>query len=82
MQRLLGSYDDGVWVAGIYAEIEGCLPSRPWRHGELSRVLGALTRLSADLTPASVAPAPWLRRALVGGGRWHRAPGPWRALPR
>ncbi|ONH35742.1 MULTISPECIES: phosphotransferase family protein [Protofrankia] len=66
--RLLGSYDDGVWVAGIYAEIEGCLPGRPWRHGELSRVLDALTALSTDLTPAPVAPA-LLAAPRLGGWR-------------
>ncbi|SBW18438.1 phosphotransferase [Protofrankia symbiont of Coriaria ruscifolia] len=66
--RLVDSYDDGVWVAGIYAEIQGRLPSRPWRHGELSRVLDALTALSTDLTPAPVDPA-LLAAPRLGGWR-------------
>ncbi|CAI7975377.1 Aminoglycoside phosphotransferase [Frankia sp. Hr75.2] len=66
--RLLDSYDDGVWVAGIYAEIQGRLPSRPWRHGELNRVLDALSALSADLTPAPVDPA-LLAAPRLGGWR-------------
>lgn len=70
--RLLDFYDDGVWVAGIYAEIKGRLPSQPWRHCELSRVLDTLTALSTYLTPAPIAPA-LLAPPRLGG---------WRALTR
>ncbi|MFI5804081.1 phosphotransferase family protein [Streptomyces sp. NPDC051561] len=50
--RLLGSYDDGDWVALVLDDIEGTQPRIPWRREELDRVLDALTRLSATLTPA------------------------------
>jgi hypothetical protein len=70
--RLLAAYDDGVWVAGVYAEIPGHLPAQPWRRSEFERVLTALHELSRELTPSPVepsllAPAPRLRgwRALV-----------------
>jgi serine/threonine protein kinase len=50
--RLLGTYDDGDWVALVLEDIEGSQPRVPWRRDELDRVLGALTVLSTGLTPA------------------------------
>ncbi|MFD7286496.1 aminoglycoside phosphotransferase family protein [Streptomyces sp. NPDC059863] len=67
--RLLGSYDDGEWVALVFEDIEGTLPAQPWRESELERVLDALTDLSGRLTPA-----PRLPMALPGPrlGGWER----------
>ncbi|QXE34769.1 hypothetical protein KQY30_11250 [Streptomyces sp. GMY02] len=50
--RLLGSFDDGAWVALVFEDIEGALPAQPWREPELERVLDALTGLADTLTPA------------------------------
>lgn len=50
--RLLGSFDDGAWVALVFEDIEGTLPAQPWREPELERVLDALTGLADTLTPA------------------------------
>ncbi|MEU9333566.1 phosphotransferase [Streptomyces sp. NPDC048290] len=50
--RLLGTYDDGTWVALILEEIAGRQPAIPWRPAELTRVLDALTGLARTLTPA------------------------------
>lgn len=65
--RLLDAYDDGVWVAGIYAEIPGRIPAQPWRRDEFERVLAALVELSADLTPAPVDRALLASRPRLGG---------------
>ena len=34
--RLLGSYDDGEWVALVLEDIEGTLPQQPWHEANLS----------------------------------------------
>lgn len=48
---LLGSYDDGDWVALVLDDVEGRLPRTPWDGDELSAVLAALRRLAtAPLT--------------------------------
>ena len=65
--RLLDSYDDGVWVAGVYSEIPGRLPAQPWRRDEIERVLAALVELSADLTPAPVDGALLAPQPRLGG---------------
>ncbi|MDX3850667.1 aminoglycoside phosphotransferase family protein [Streptomyces sp. AK02-01A] len=50
--RLLGSFDDGEWVALVFEDIDGALPAQPWREAELRRVLDAVTDLAEGLTPA------------------------------
>ncbi|MYZ39481.1 aminoglycoside phosphotransferase family protein, partial [Streptomyces sp. SID4917] len=50
--RLLGSFDDGEWVALVFEDIDGALPAQPWREDELERVLDAVTGLAERLTPA------------------------------
>ncbi len=52
--RLLACYDDGRWVALLFADVEGRQPSLPWRENELSLVLDALAELSTTLTPSPV----------------------------
>jgi aminoglycoside phosphotransferase len=52
--RLLGTYDDGTWVALVFEDIDGRQPHVPWREGELRRVLDAMGELSRTLTPAPV----------------------------
>jgi hypothetical protein len=68
--RLLGSYDDGDWVAAIYQDIDGRHPSVPWKAEELQQVLADLTRLHEQLTPNPVDVAPAVgdkHRALFRG---------------
>lgn len=55
---LLGTYDDGDWVALLLEDIEGTLPVLPWHDGDLARVLAALDRNAAELTPSPWAAAP------------------------
>ncbi|MFR9774885.1 phosphotransferase [Micromonospora sp. MS34] len=56
--RLLGSYDDGDWVALVFADVEGRHPATPWDADELAAVLSTLEAMAAALTPAAVAAAP------------------------
>lgn len=51
---LLGSYDDGTWVALVFDEVEGRPPAVPWVPAELDALLGLLDRLAAELTPSPV----------------------------
>ncbi|KUN00055.1 aminoglycoside phosphotransferase [Streptomyces yokosukanensis] len=49
--RLLGTYDDGTWVALVFEEVAGRQPHVPWRVDELCRVLDAVTVLARTGTP-------------------------------
>jgi aminoglycoside phosphotransferase len=53
--RLLGTYDDGTWVALVFEEVAGRQPHVPWREAELERVLDAVEQLGRSLTPSPVA---------------------------
>jgi len=58
--RLLGTYDDGEWVALAFEAIDGRPPRHPWEPGELAAAAEALVALHGALTPspsATVAPA-------------------------
>jgi len=48
---LLGSFDDGDWVALVLADVEGRHPVTPWEPGEVAAVLETLQRLADELTP-------------------------------
>jgi len=49
--RLLGSYDDGDWVALVLEDVEGRHPVEPWTAADLLACLDALDRLAATCTP-------------------------------
>jgi aminoglycoside phosphotransferase (APT) family kinase protein len=51
---LLWTFDEGGdgWVVLVFEDVEGWLPTLPWRPDELSRVLDAMAALAASLTPA------------------------------
>lgn len=48
---LLGSFDDGDWVALVLADVEGRHPVTPWVAAEIVAVLETLQRLADELTP-------------------------------
>jgi len=48
---LLGSYDDGDWVALVLADVDGRHPVTPWEAAEVAAVLETLQWLANDLTP-------------------------------
>ena len=56
--RLLDVYDDGIWVALVYEDVEGRHPEIPWRSDELDRVAGAIADLGAALDPSPWRDAP------------------------
>jgi len=56
--RLLDSYDDGEWIALIFEDIDGATPRTPWQQAELDRVIDAVGKLTAALTPAPIAAEP------------------------
>ncbi|MFD4524638.1 phosphotransferase family protein [Streptomyces sp. NPDC058470] len=62
--RLLGTYDDGTWVALVLEDVEGRQPHVPWRATELRLVLDAVGELSRTLTPSPV-DAPPVTKAMV-----------------
>ncbi|MFG2107005.1 phosphotransferase family protein [Micromonospora chersina] len=53
--RLLGSHDDGDWIALVFTDVEGRHPATPWEAGELAAVLSTLEAMAAVLTPAPAA---------------------------
>ena len=55
---LLGSYDDGDWVALVLEDVDGLPPVEPWRPTELARVVGAMAELTARLTPSPITARP------------------------
>jgi len=63
--RLLGSFDDGNWVALVIDDVEGRHPATPWRPAELQTVLSSLSALSTLLTPTPVEEAPRARDDLA-----------------
>ncbi|RQW92755.1 phosphotransferase [Micromonospora globispora] len=56
--RLLGSHDDGDWVALVFTDVEGRHPATPWVAGELDAVLTALATMATALTPTPVTAVP------------------------
>lgn len=68
--RLIGVYDDGVWVALVLEEVEGRQPQVPWEGRELGVVLEAVHGLGRVLTPAPF-DVPDASEELVGSfGGW------------
>ncbi len=54
LPRLLGTYDDGDWVAAVYADIDGRTPRVPWLSAEIEATAAALRAVAADGTPNPV----------------------------
>jgi hypothetical protein len=54
LPTLLGLYDDGEWVAAIYADIDGRMPAVPWLPADLAATATALGTIAATCTPNPV----------------------------
>jgi hypothetical protein len=52
--RLIGRYDDDVWVALALEDIDGCCPAMPWRDEHVAAALDTLAGLAAELTPSPI----------------------------
>ncbi|WP_198348057.1 phosphotransferase [Plantactinospora sp. KBS50] len=71
--RLLGSHDDGTWVAMVLADVPGRHPELPWRADELDRVLATLDLLARVATPAPVPELPTAADSLAADfAGWRR----------
>jgi aminoglycoside phosphotransferase (APT) family kinase protein len=60
VSRLLWMYDEGEggWVALAFEDVEGHLPSLPWRRDELERIVVAIAEMHEALTPSPLALPP------------------------
>lgn len=56
--QLLGTYDDGDWVALVLADVDGRHPHTPWQGDEIKAVLTTLETLTGALTPCPVDSVP------------------------
>ncbi|MET7835302.1 aminoglycoside phosphotransferase family protein [Micromonospora sediminicola] len=71
--RLLGSHDDGDWIALVFADVEGRHPVTPWDAGELDAALSTLEAMAVALTPApAAATATATERLATDFGGWRR----------
>lgn len=61
---LIGTFDDGEWVALVLEDIQGHLPHTPWRKDELTIVLDALHALAQAPVPAALRHLPALQQEL------------------
>jgi Ser/Thr protein kinase RdoA (MazF antagonist) len=56
--RMLGSFDDGEWVALVLEDVDGRHPRTPWEPDELDATATALRKLAKVLTPSPVPDLP------------------------
>lgn len=52
--RLLGGFDDGVWVVLVLEDVAGTHPRVPWADGEIHAAAAALRDLAQTLTPTPI----------------------------
>jgi aminoglycoside phosphotransferase (APT) family kinase protein len=67
---LLGTYDDGDWVALVLTDVEGRHPATPWRDDDLASTRAALDELARVQAPPGVPDAREYLEADFTG--WHR----------
>lgn len=73
--RFLWSLEEPPWVVLAFEDVEGRTPRLPWRPRELERVLAAMERLSAALTPSPM-PVPTTASAhRLSFRNWRGPPG-------
>ena len=75
---LIGTYDDGEWVALVLTDVEGRHPHVPWRAPEVRLVLDALLTIAQTPLPLELQQLPTLETELkdpfLGWTRVRRAP--------
>lgn len=70
---LIGTYDDGEWVALVLSDVEFRHPHIPWRAVELRLVLDALLQIARQPLPPELSRLPTLESELVDPFRgWTR----------
>lgn len=60
--RLLEAWDEDGWAILIHEDVDGHQPVLPWRRDEIERVMAAISRLHAELTPAPIPGMPAVGR--------------------
>lgn len=70
---LIGTYDDGEWVALVLSDVEGRHPHIPWRAVEVRLVLDALLKIARTPLPPELNKLPTLETELADPFRgWTR----------
>jgi hypothetical protein len=70
---LIGTYDDGDWVALVLADVDGRHPHVPWLAGEILLVLDALLEIAQTPVPTGLEHLPRLEEGLNDAFRgWSR----------
>ncbi len=54
LPSLLGTYDDGRWVAAVFADIDGRMPTVPWLPADVEATATALHAIAEIATPNPV----------------------------
>jgi len=75
--RLLGTYDDGTWVALALTDVDGRRPREPWQEDELGIVLDSLAEVARVELPAGLGLPLYqdsLRGAFMGWEKLQRRP--------
>lgn len=71
LPRLLGSYDDGDWVALLLEDIDAPLVELPWQQEQFERVSRVLTDVHEASTPNPWPDAPWaVQKSAAFLSRW------------
>lgn len=66
---LLGTVDRGGWVAGVFAHVDGRLPSLPWQADELTRAFESVAAVGLTRAPEHLPAAVEQLRLLFDGWR-------------
>jgi aminoglycoside phosphotransferase (APT) family kinase protein len=70
---LLGTYDDGDWIALVLTDVDGRHPATPWVRAELDAVIGTLGAMAEVLTPSPIDSLPTAAASLAHDlGGWNR----------
>ncbi|MHA7262293.1 phosphotransferase family protein [Arthrobacter sp. TMN-37] len=63
---LIGTFDDGEWIALVLSDVDGRHPHLPWQRGEVHLVLDALLQLAQAPVPPAAGQLPELVSDLAG----------------
>jgi len=70
---LLGTYDDGAWVALVFEDVAGHTPAVPWNAAELEAAMTALQQMAEAFTPSPVPGLPSVTSSYATAfGGWER----------
>jgi len=70
--KLLGSFDDGNWVALVFEDVDGRHPAIPWVRRELDAVMAAFDQLAERLTPCPIDARPAVEDFATDFRGWDR----------